>query len=237
MVGPIVQSRGVKISAGGPDERVNFWVELYLGELLRILQWAKKLSLEYRLKVDRPFQAVLERDRQDVGPDLFEALDAVNWMLHGFNLAQRIYRCRTTAVLEQLPVRQKLVLMQFCPRLNQTLLPLRKASGQERNWTNAKDGGVLLIVGMEVRHVMSLGGLNKHSNDDAIKPTQLRHEGSVPARDQPCKNEGPTKELTDRRRKRALATNPTLDERGAFEPKRGAAVRCSGLVTRFLQSD
>ena len=99
MVWPIVQSRRVKICAGGPDERVNFTVELHLGELLGISQWAKKLSLEHRLKVDGPFKAVLEGHNEHVSADLFETLDAVNWMLHGFNLAQRSDRCRATAFL------------------------------------------------------------------------------------------------------------------------------------------
>jgi len=195
MIRPIVQSRGVKISARRPDERVNLPVELYLGELLRIPQWAKKFSLEHKFKVNCPSQPVFERDRQHIGSDLFEALDTVNWMFHAFNLAQGIYGCRTTALLQQLPIRQKLVLMQFCPCLHQALLPLRKASGKERNRSNAEDGGVLLIVGMEVRHVMSLGGLNKHSNDNAIKPTKLRHGGSVPSRDQERNNEGLTNEV------------------------------------------
>ena len=100
MIGPVVESRRVEISAGGPDERVDFSVELYLGKLLGIAQWAKKLSLEQRLKVDCPFQAVLERNREHIASDLFEALDAVNWMFHGFNLMQRSYRRRTAAVLE-----------------------------------------------------------------------------------------------------------------------------------------
>jgi hypothetical protein len=100
MIWPIVQRRRVKISAGGPDEGVNFSVELDLGEPLGIPQRAKKLSLEDRFKVDRPSQAILERDSEHVRPDSFEALDAVNWMFHGFNLAQRSDRCRATALLE-----------------------------------------------------------------------------------------------------------------------------------------
>ena len=100
MVWPIVQSRRVKICAGGPDECVNFTVELHLGELFGISQWAKKLSLEHGLKVDRPCQAVLKRDSQHVRPDLFEGLDAMNWMFHSFNLAQGSDWCRTTAFLE-----------------------------------------------------------------------------------------------------------------------------------------
>src|SRR5690349_11162615 len=82
MIWPIVESRWVKISTGGPHECLNLLVELYLGEVLRIPQWAEELSLEHAFKVDRSPQAVLERDSERVGPDSFEALDAVNWVLH-----------------------------------------------------------------------------------------------------------------------------------------------------------
>jgi hypothetical protein len=69
-----------------------------------------------------------------------------------------------------MPVCQKLVLVQFCPRLNQALLSLRKSSGEQRNWRNTDDGGVFLVIGMEMSFVMSFSGLNKHPNNDAIKP-------------------------------------------------------------------
>jgi hypothetical protein len=200
MIGPIVQSRGVKVSARGPDQRANFWVELYLSELLGIPQWAKKLSLEHRLKVDRPSQPVLERNCEHVGSDLFKALDAVNWMSHGFNLMQGSDRCRAAAILEQLPVCQKFILMQFCPSFNQALLSLRKCSGKQRDWSNAEDGSVLLIIRMEVTRVMPLSRLYKHPDDNAIKPREFRHARSVPARDQPRKWEGRRDDQAEARR-------------------------------------
>src|SRR4051794_20495997 len=81
--------------------------------------------------------------------------------------------------------------MQFCPSLNQTLLSLRKFSGEQGNWSNAENSAVVLVIRMEMRHVMTFCGLDKHPNDDAIKPRKFRHSSSVPARDRPRKTERP----------------------------------------------
>ncbi len=55
------------------------------------------------------------------------------------------------------------------PRFNQTLLPLRKRACEDRDRRDRKYRFVLLVVGVEMGNVMSLGRLNLHSNDHSKK--------------------------------------------------------------------
>ena len=56
--------------------------------------------------------------------------------------------------MEQLPVRQQFVLVQFRPRLDQTTLLLRERSGDQVDRANRKNGGLVLKIGMEMSNVV-----------------------------------------------------------------------------------
>jgi hypothetical protein len=60
--------------------------------------------------------------------------------------------------MEQLPVRQQFILMQFRPCLDQTPLFLRKRSGDQVHGANRENGGFVLKIGMEMSNVMRCPG-------------------------------------------------------------------------------
>jgi hypothetical protein len=39
------------------------------------------------------------------------------------------------------------------------------------DWVDPKDGGVILIIGMKMTHMVPLRWLNEHSNNNAVEPT------------------------------------------------------------------
>src|SRR5262245_683689 len=50
---PIMKSSGIKVSTVGPDQRVNFGINLNAIEQLQIPKWTEQLSDEDRPKIDR----------------------------------------------------------------------------------------------------------------------------------------------------------------------------------------
>lgn len=65
--------------------------------------------------------------------------------------------------------------MQFNPSFDQSLLTLRNGSGNQFHRLDRKDRDIVLVVGVEVRTVMALGRLGKHSDDDPIETREFRH--------------------------------------------------------------
>lgn len=65
--------------------------------------------------------------------------------------------------------------MQLRPRLDESPLDTRQLPGNEVNRLNAENPDVFLMVGMEVRRVVTDSSLHEHSDDDAEEPADLGH--------------------------------------------------------------
>jgi hypothetical protein len=66
--------------------------------------------------------------------------------------------------------------MQFRPRFNQSLLPLRQGARNYLDRLDAEDPHFLLIICVKVRNMMLPAHLREHPNDNAEKPAEFRHE-------------------------------------------------------------
>src|SRR5580658_9722890 len=84
-------------------------------------------------------------------------------------LLQRSDRRRAPALLPKIPICKQFSLMQFRPGLNQSLLPLRKPTGNERNGEDGKHGNVLLIIGVKMSQIVPFRRFGKHADDNAVK--------------------------------------------------------------------
>jgi len=77
--------------------------------------------------------------------------------------------------MEQIPVRQQFVLMQFGPCLNQAPLFLRQRSGNHFHRAHREDGSFALIIRMEMNVMVRRARFGKHADDDTKKATDFRH--------------------------------------------------------------
>ena len=59
--------------------------------------------------------------------------------------------------------------MQFGPRFHQSLLTLRKRAGDKSNRMDSKNCSMFLIIGVEVRLVMTCRGLSEHADNDPVE--------------------------------------------------------------------
>ena len=82
--------------------------------------------------------------------------------------------------MKQLPVRRQFVLMQFRPCLDQAPLFLRKGAGDQVHRANRKNGGGVLKISMEMRNVVRRARFGKHSDDNAKKAAEFRHQLNRP---------------------------------------------------------
>ena len=79
---PVVQSLGIEVGAVGPLNRPERLIKLYSIEERHVLKWAKHLALEDRPKIDPLPAAVCKMQRQRVGPDDVEPLNAMDFVTH-----------------------------------------------------------------------------------------------------------------------------------------------------------
>ena len=77
--------------------------------------------------------------------------------------------------MEEIPVRQQLVLMKFRPCLDQTTLSLRKVPRDQLHGINRKDGGFVLEVRVEMNNMVFSSRLGEHSDDDAKEAAEFGH--------------------------------------------------------------
>ena len=73
-----MQGRRIKIGTIGPNESLNFRVNLNLIEHGKITQRSIKFADKHKLKVDSLFTAVIKRNTQRVRPDNFDGTNAVD---------------------------------------------------------------------------------------------------------------------------------------------------------------
>ena len=65
--------------------------------------------------------------------------------------------------------------MKLNPRFHQPQLASREVSGDHLNRVDSEDAHAVLIIGVEVRLMVTTANLNEHADDDSIKSTELRH--------------------------------------------------------------
>src|SRR2546422_4316736 len=82
VVGPVVKDGRVEIGTVRPHERVSFAVDGNRVEPVEVPQRAIEFALQYRLKVDRPAQAISKPHSETVWADDLDGRDFVDRMLH-----------------------------------------------------------------------------------------------------------------------------------------------------------
>lgn len=70
--------------------------------------------------------------------------------------------------------------MKLCPRFYEAALNARQLTGYQVDRIDAEDTALPLIVGMEMRRVVTHAGLHEHPDYDAEKPTDLWHVDMIP---------------------------------------------------------
>ncbi len=65
--------------------------------------------------------------------------------------------------------------MELSPSFHQTQLSSWKISRDQINGVKAKYGGIVLIIGMEMRCMVRSAGFHIHSYDDPKKSAKFRH--------------------------------------------------------------
>ena len=88
--------------------------------------------------------------------------------MKGFDLGRRLSRLKLS------PIFQQFSLMQLSLCLDQTLLSSRKSTGIEFDCVDGDHCGLSLMVGVEMRPVMSLTGFHKHPNHNAVEARDFR---------------------------------------------------------------
>src|SRR5438105_2368301 len=104
--GPVVQRRRVEVSTARPNHRANLRIKSDLGEHGRVTQWTVKLALQDGFEVNRAAQAIVEAQAQRIRREVLDRGNAINRMIHTITLLQRSNRCRSAALLKELPIGQ-----------------------------------------------------------------------------------------------------------------------------------
>jgi hypothetical protein len=77
--------------------------------------------------------------------------------------------------LQEVPVAEQFVMMDFSPRFDKTLLRSRKIAANAFNGIESEHGLELLIRRMEVRSVVRCADLREHPNNDPEESRNLWH--------------------------------------------------------------
>jgi hypothetical protein len=88
-------------------------------------------------------------------------------------------RERFLAVDRQLLVSKQIILVYFNPCDDQFVFPRWKLSSQNGSVENRVNGYLALIFGMDVRHVVLIRIIEKHSNEDAVKHRNCWHDDDL----------------------------------------------------------
>ena len=169
MLRPIVKRSRGEIGSAWPNDGVNLRIERHLSERRWVVKRTVKLALKNRLEVNSARQAVVEMQAQRIRRDALEGGDAVNWVIHGANLPQRLDWGRLSALYQKRPIGEQFFLVKLGPSFDETLLALWDETDNERDGHNGKYGNMLAIIGVKMWDVMALGGLGEHPNDDPVK--------------------------------------------------------------------
>lgn len=128
---PIVQRRRIEIRAAGPHDGVNLRIKRDLREHRLVTQRSVKLALKNRLQINGSHQIVIEAQAQRIRRDVLAGCDAINGVFHDVLLRQGSNRRRFSALLQQYPIGEQLVRVQFGPSLDEPLLTLRERTDDE----------------------------------------------------------------------------------------------------------
>src|SRR3954468_13155532 len=102
----------------------------------------------------------------------------MGWLM-GNSLLQGRNRERFAAVLEEMPVRQKLVVVQLRPCLDESSLALRQFPGDQTDGRDANDCNRALIVGVKMGAMVLPARLREHPHDNAVKTREFWHAEST----------------------------------------------------------
>ena len=152
---------------------MDFRVDHDLIEYVQIAERPEQLARKHAPKVDDLLCFVVKGNPKRVRPKDAEVANAVNWMSHCS--LQRFDRSRRLPVLKELPVSDKLVLVQFRPGLNETKLSPRERAGKQFYRVKPNDGNIVFVVGMEVRRMMWSTSLHVHPYYNPKKSAEFWH--------------------------------------------------------------
>ena len=69
--------------------------------------------------------------------------------------------------------------MQLSPSFDEALLPLRHQTSHQGHGRDREDCDILLIIGMEMRHMVAFRRLTEHPDDDPVETRDFRHEQNL----------------------------------------------------------
>jgi hypothetical protein len=172
-----VKGLGVEVGTVWPLNRTECLIEIDCVEKSQILKGPKQLSFQDWSKVDALTRAVFEPQRQRVRTDDLHVLDAMNGVTHGMTSrsAQWLDLERRLAGLQEDPVLQQFLVVDLCPRLDQSLLRARKITTDALDGIEREHPCGRVVHGMEVGSMMRLTDLHEHSDDDPEKARELGH--------------------------------------------------------------
>jgi hypothetical protein len=112
---PIVKRGRIEIGSAWPNDGVNLRIERHLSERRWVVKRTVKLALKNRLEVNSARQAVVEMQAQRIRRDALKGGDAVNWVIHGANLPQRLDWGRLSALYQKRPIGEQFFLATYGP--------------------------------------------------------------------------------------------------------------------------
>jgi hypothetical protein len=77
--------------------------------------------------------------------------------------------------LQEIPIPLEFCTVNLCPSFDKALLRPRQTTAEAFDRIQSKDGGLALIVRVKMCALMRTACFDKHPNDYAKKPRQLRH--------------------------------------------------------------
>jgi len=77
--------------------------------------------------------------------------------------------------MQELPVPQQLLTVDFCPGLNESLLGSRKSAADALDGIKSEYGRYVLIRGVEMRPMVRSADFHEHSNHNSKESGNLRH--------------------------------------------------------------
>jgi hypothetical protein len=174
---PIMKGGRVEVGSIRPHKRAGLGIHGHTIESSHVLKRAEEGAVEHRPKIDALLSAVIKRHRKTIRTNDLEPGDAVDRMRH--TLPQWLDLDRRTTGLQQVPILLQLGPMNLHSGFNQALLGLRQSAAEAVERVDREDGGLILIVRVEMRPMMRLAGLDEHANDDSEESREFRHSPTL----------------------------------------------------------
>jgi hypothetical protein len=163
-----MQRRGIEVRPVRPRECASFGVKGHRIEGGQVTERPEERPTQYRPKIHVLDGSIAEGDREPERPADGEAHNPMDRVEHG--LPQWIDFDWRFARLQEFPVPLQLRAVNLRPGFDQPSLGLRQPPTQALDGVEREDGGVLLIVRMEMRPMMWVTRLYEHPNGDPEEP-------------------------------------------------------------------